>query len=138
MPTRCAALFLFLSLILIGLASPSEAQIYCPLPEDGIWVNPNAKPKEITRIEIESSCHDGRVDSRIRAFTSCIPRDCKWGWTAAELRDGGGLQVALLGFLGGKVIRVRRFGDILDTHVLDVPYDRSLPRDEQVYNLQRK
>jgi len=136
MPSRCAALFLFL--VLIGLASPSEAQIYCPLPEDGIWVNPDAKAKEITRIEIKSRCLDGRVDSKIRAFTSCIPRDCKWGWTAAELRDGGGLQVVLLGFLSRKVIRVRRFGDILDAHVLSIPYDQSLPRDEQTYNLQRK
>lgn len=133
---RCAVLFL--SLILIGLAAPSGAQIYCPLPEDGVWVNPNAKPKEITRIEIESSCHDGRVDSRMRAFTSCIPRDCKWGWTAAEPRDGGGLQVALLGFLSSKLIQVRRFGDILDTHVLSIPYDRSLPRDNRTYNLKRK
>lgn len=136
MPSRCAALILFLALILTGLASPSGAQIYCPLPEDGIWVNPDAGAKEITRIEIESRCHDGRVDSRIRAFTSCIPRDCKWGWTRAELRDGGGLQVVLLGFLSRKVIRVRRFGDILDAHVLSIPYDRTQPRDEQTYNLQ--
>lgn len=138
MPSRHAALFLFLIPVLVGLAGPAGAQIYCPLPEDGVWVNPNAKPKEITRIEIESSCHDGRVDSRIRAFTSCIPRDCKWGWTRAEARDGGGLQVALLGFLSGKVIRVRRFGDILDAQVVDIPYDRSLPREEQTYNLRLK
>ena len=136
MQCRYAVLFLFL--ILTGLSGPSDAQTYCPLPEDGIWVNPNARAKEITRIEIESSCHDGRVDSRIRAFTSCIPRDCKWGWTAAEPREGGGLQVALLGFLSSKLIQVRRYGDVLDAHVLSIPYDRSLPRDNRTYNLRRK
>lgn len=133
---RCAVLFLFL--ILAGLINPSEAQIYCPLPEDGVWLNPKAKAKEITRIEVKSKCLDGQVYARIRAFTSCIPRDCKWGWTEAELREGGGLQVALVGFLSSKLIRVRRFGDMLDAHVLTIPYDQSLPRDDRTYNLTRK
>lgn len=132
---RCAALFLFL--LLLGLASPSEARVYCPLPEDGIWVNPSAQPKEISRIEVETRCLDDQVHARMRAFTKCVPRDCKWGWTNAELRDGGGLRVLLVGFLSSKQISVRSFGDLLDALVIDISYDASIPSSEKTYNLQR-
>ena len=38
--------------LLLLSAAPSLAQrVYCPLPEDGVWVNANAKPKEISRVE---------------------------------------------------------------------------------------
>ena len=130
---RSLALLLFP--LLIGLANPADARVYCPLPEDGIWINPNPAPKEISRIEVETKCADDQVHARIRAFTSCIPRDCKWGWTAAEEAPGGGLRVLLIGFLSSKVITVRRFGDMLDTHVLSFYYDRTIDREEETYNL---
>lgn len=119
--------------------SPSQAQrIYCPLPEDGVWVNPAAKPKEISRIEVESKCENEQVFVRVRAFTSCIPRDCKWGWTEAELRSDGAIVVLLIGFLSSKQITLKAFGDLLDTHVVNVVNDLSEPRTEKTYNLNRK
>lgn len=121
------------------LVSPSKAQrIYCPLPEDGVWVNPDAKPKEISRIEVESKCENEQVFVRVRAFTSCIPRDCKWGWTKGELRSDGAIDVLLIGFLSSKQITLKAFGDLLDTHVINVVNDLSEPRTEQTYNLNRK
>ena len=128
-----AAGFLLLS------AAPSLAQrIYCPIPEDGVWVNPDAKPKEISRVEVESRCEDDQVHVRVRAFTSCIPRDCKWGWTKAEMRSDGVIQVLLIGFLSSKQISLKAFGDLLDTRVINIVNDLSEPRTDQTYNLQRK
>ncbi|MTI44591.1 hypothetical protein JM93_02457 [Roseibium hamelinense] len=124
--------------VVVWSAMPAEARVYCPLPEDGVWVNPDAEAKEITRIEVETTCIDDTVQARIRAFTSCIPRDCKWGWTKAEMREGGGFRVELIGFLGAKVISVRSFGDILDTHVIDIAHDPEIPMRETTFNLRRK
>jgi hypothetical protein len=132
-------LILIATALLLLFTAPSLAQrIYCPLPEDGIWVNPDAAPKEISRVEVESRCVDDQVHVRVRAFTACIPRDCKWGWTRAERRSDGAIQVLLIGFLSSKQITLRAFGDLLDTHVVNVVNDLSEPRTEKTYNLQRE
>ncbi len=121
------------------MVAPSLAQrVYCPLPEDGVWVNLDAGAKEISRVEVESRCVDEQVHVRVRAFTSCSPRDCKWGWTDAELRSDGAIQVLLIGFLSSKQITLKAFGDMLDTHVINVVNDLSEPRREITYNLKRK
>lgn len=128
----------FLVLILVAFsAPPADARIYCPLPEHGIWVNPHAKPKELSRLEIETRCVDETVYARMRAFTKCAPRDCKWGWTNAELREGGGLRVMLVGFLGSKVIDVRGFGSSLDAFVTDYTHGQSQVDQVKSYSLQR-
>ncbi|TYC79974.1 serine/threonine protein kinase [Stappia sp. BW2] len=132
-------LFLLAAGLLLMSAVPSVAQrVYCPLPEDGVWVYPDAKPKEISRIEVDSRCENEAVHVRVRAFTSCIPRDCKWGWTKAEMRSDGAIQVLLIGFLSSKQLTLRAFGDLLDVHVINVVNDLSEPRTENTYNLQRK
>ncbi|MES0810229.1 serine/threonine protein kinase [Roseibium sp. SCPC15] len=124
---------------LMLFCAPSLAQrVYCPIPEDGVWINPDAEAKEISRIEIESRCENEQVFVRVRAFTSCVPRDCKWGWTKAQMRSDGAIQVLLVGFLSSKQITLRAFGDLLDTHVINVVNDQSAPRTEKTYNLQRK
>lgn len=121
------------------LVAPSQAErIYCPLPEDGVWVNPEAKPKEISRVEVRSKCENERVYIKVRAFTACIPRDCKWGWTDAELRSDGAIVVLLIGFLSSKKITLRAFGDVLDTHVVNVINDLSEPNTQQTFNLNRQ
>ncbi|WP_422040563.1 serine/threonine protein kinase [Roseibium sp.] len=132
-------LLLFLAGLLVLSTVPAQAQrIYCPLPEDGVWINPDAEPKEISRIEVESTCENEQVLVRVRAFTSCIPRDCKWGWTKAELRSDGAIQVLLIGFLSSKKITLKAFGDLLDARVVNVVNDLSEPKTQKTYNLNRK
>jgi len=132
-------LVLFAICFLLTSAAPSLAQrIYCPIPEDGTWVNPDAAPKEISRIEVESHCENEQVLVRVRAFTSCIPRDCKWGWTKAEMRSDGAIQVLLIGFLSSKQLTLQAFGDLLDTRVINIVNDLSEPRTDKTYNLRRK
>lgn len=108
-------------------AQPAFAQsgtrTYCPLPEDGIWVDRKAKMQELTRLEVESRCIDDRVEIRARAYMRCNPRDCKWGWTEATLRPGGGVNVRLLGFYGARIIDIRAFGDQVEAYVTAMPHD---------------
>jgi hypothetical protein len=127
------------------LSLPAQAQtgsgterIYCPIPEDGVWVNPDAAPKEISRVEVESRCENEQVFVRARAFTSCIPRDCKWGWTKGELRSDGAVRVLLIGFLSSKDMTLKAFGDLLDVRVVNILNDLSEPNETKVYNLRRK
>ncbi|POF34075.1 serine/threonine protein kinase [Roseibium marinum] len=125
-------------LLLSSAASLAQERVYCPLPEDGIWINKDAEPKQISRVEIESRCQDEQVHVRARAFTSCIPRDCKWGWTEAGRRSDGAIQVLLIGFLSSKQLTMKVFGDMLDVHVINITNDLSQPRIEKTYNLTRK
>ncbi|WP_209015356.1 hypothetical protein [Roseibium limicola] len=127
--------------VLPGLTPSSavaQGRIYCPLPEDGTWVNKTAAPKQLTRLEVETRCENDKVLARIRAFTSCVPRDCKWGWTKAEIREGGGFRVLLIGFLSAKLIDIRAMGDSLDAYVTEISHDPALPDDVKSYTLQRQ
>jgi len=129
-----------LILMLSGSLVPAKAEkrVYCPLPEDGIWVNRHAEAKELTRVEVETRCVDDQVLARMRAYTKCSPRDCKWGWTSATLRENGSISVNLIGFLSTKVLTVRAFGEVLDVQEVDVPHDEELPARKRVYNLERR
>lgn len=101
----------------------STGRVYCPLPEDGIWIDRKAKRQELTRLEVESRCVDDKVEIRARAFMRCSPSDCKWGWTEATLRPGGGVNVRLLGFYGARIIDIRAFGDQVEAYVTAMPHD---------------
>ncbi len=132
-------LFILAAGLLLMSAAPSTAErVYCPLPEDGIWVNPDAESKEISRIEVESRCENEQVFVRVRAYTACIPRDCKWGWTDGAMRSDGAIQVLLIGFLNSKQLTLKGFGDLLDVHVVNIVNDQSEPKREKSYNLKRK
>ena len=132
-------LFILAAGIFLLSAAPSLAErIYCPIPEDGVWLNRQAEPKEISRIEVESRCENDQVFVRVRAFTSCIPRDCKWGWREAEMRSDGAIEVLLIGFLNSKQLTLKGFGDLLDVHVINIVNDLSEPKREKTYNLRRK
>ena len=74
---------------------------------------------------------------RVRAFTSCVPRDCKWGWTQGELDSTGRIKVLLIGFLSSKQLSLKAFSDLLDVQVISIVNDLSEPHVETVYNLER-
>ena len=132
-------LFLTACFFWCAFTATSLAQrIYCPIPEDGIWINKSAQPKEISRVEVESRCENEQVYVRARAFTSCSPRDCKWGWTKGELRSDGAVEVLLVGFLSSKKLTLKTFGDLLDVREATVLNDLSKPRVVKVYNLEKR
>ncbi|WP_428648454.1 serine/threonine protein kinase [Roseibium sp.] len=131
-------LILAFGLLLLSAAPSLAERIYCPIPEDGVWVNADAEPKEISRVEVESRCENEQVFVRVRAFTSCVPRDCKWGWTDAQLRSDGAVEVLLIGFLNSKQLTLKGFGDLLDVQVINIVNDLSEPKREKTYNLKRE
>ena len=129
-------LFLLLSCLLF-IPAQAQDRIYCPIPEDGIWVNKSAKAKEITRIEIESKCVDNDVQMRLRAFTKCSPRDCKWGWQKAEFREYGGIRSYLIGFLSTKAVFARAMNGLLDVRLIEIPHDHNEDQKQESYTLTR-
>ncbi len=135
---RPLAFLLFVFLLTLPLAAQAQERIYCPLPEDGNWINPDPAPKEISRIEVESECINNSVNVRVRAFTACIPRDCKWGWTRAERRSDGAIKVLLVGFLSSKQLTLKSFRDFLDARVVDIKNEDGSITLRKTYNLQRK
>lgn len=105
-------------------AAAQEKASPCPIPEEGTWVTENAKRKQLTEIEVKSRCEGQRLTIRVRAYTSCTPRDCKWGWTEAFYRADGSLRVELKGFYGLRVIDMRIFGDQrMEATVVADPHD---------------
>lgn len=125
-------------LLALSTGASFAQRIYCPIPEHGIWVNPDTEPKEISRIEVESRCANNQVYVRVRAFTSCSPRDCKWGWTEGAMRSDGAVQALLVGFLSSKQLTLKAFGDLLDTQVTNIVNDQSVAPVKKTHNLQRK
>lgn len=133
-----AYLAAFLMLFAFPAQSQEQTRVYCPLPEHGTWVNEKAAPKEITRLEIQTKCVDNTVQVRVRAFTKCIPRDCKWGWTDGVAWPGGGVRVVLVGFFGSKQFDLRAVGDRMDAYVTNALHDPTRQETVKSYILRRK
>ena len=82
------------------------AENRCRIPEEGRWYNPRAATQQVRIIEIESHCSGGRIVSRMRVFTRCAPRDCKWGWTDAIRLTNGRLLARFPGLFGAREVEI--------------------------------
>ncbi|GGF02108.1 hypothetical protein H1W37_15095 [Stappia taiwanensis] len=118
-----------LPLLSLLLTTPALAdEEHCRIPEAGSWVNPAAQTRQIRRIEVTSACIDGEVMARMRAFTHCAPRDCKWGWTEASRRADGRLFARFEGFFSAREIVIVRMGERIEARVTTVPHDPREPK----------
>ncbi|MBD8891797.1 serine/threonine protein kinase [Labrenzia suaedae] len=108
------------------------------MPEHGTWINDKAAPKELTRLEIQTECVNNAVQVRVRAYTKCIPRDCKWGWTDGQAWPGGGIRVVLVGFFGSKQFDLRAVGDRMDAYVTNALHDPTQQETVKSYVLRRE
>ena len=61
----------------------------CYSEETGLWRNKNAKPGDVSQIQVETHCEGNRLVHRTRTFTKCAPRDCSWGWTPGVRGNNG-------------------------------------------------
>lgn len=109
------------------LPDRARAQDPCRIAETGHWVNPSARTQQISRIEIESHCEGGRLVARMRAFTECSPRDCKWGWTDVYRLSNGRLFSRFPGFFGSREIQVIAMGNRIEVLVTIDPHDPREP-----------
>lgn len=109
----------------------TQAEHVCRIPEAGVWINDMAEVRQIRRIEIESFCEgegeNVRAAVRMRAFTRCSPRDCKWGWQPAYRTAGGRLIARFPGFFGAREIQVIFMGRRIEALVTIDPHDPTEP-----------
>uniref|UniRef100_UPI003BA88B76 hypothetical protein n=1 Tax=Stappia sp. TaxID=1870903 RepID=UPI003BA88B76 len=97
----------------------------CQVPEAGRWINRNADYQEIRILEIESHCRGKQIVMRMRAFTRCSPRDCKWGWTDAWRNASGRVEASFPGLFGAREIQVITMEKRIEALVTYRPHDRS-------------
>lgn len=79
------------------------------LPPAGIWANLKAKNHELIRLEITRICRTDqkKKDSslwEIRAYSRCMPRDCKWGREKAKMDAQGRLNVRFQTFSAERIV----------------------------------
>lgn len=115
-------MMLILSFIAVLFCAPfmvsvARADDRCRIPEAGHWYNSEARTQQIRRIEIESHCSGGIIVTRMRAFTRCAPRDCKWGWTDAIRLTNGRLLARFPGFFGAREIEIISMGSRIEALV---------------------
>ena len=125
------------------LTSAAQAQSYCEvrkseMPELGVWENPQAQLKDLSRLEIEGECVEERLVVRARAFTSCSPRDCKWGWSDGQRSFSGALTFRFGGFFKAKQVEVRPMGARIQAYVLTENHDPTISDITRSYLLVRE
>jgi len=124
-------------------ASEGQAQTACEIrksemAELGNWENPKARLKELSQIEVEGECIDNQLVVRARAFTSCSPRDCKWGWAAGQLSFSGVLTFRFSGFFKAQYIELRPMGQRIQAYVRTENHDPTIPNKTRSYILIRQ
>lgn len=112
-------------LTLLALQPPAEAKDKCRVAEAGRWINPGAAFQQIRVIEIESHCRGKQIVMRMRAFTRCAPRDCKWGWVDATRTRDGRVDAVFPGLFGAREIQVIAMEERVEALVTYRPHDRS-------------
>ncbi len=57
---------------------------------EGSWNNIRQEEKTLSKFEIKENCNrnTGEKSFSIRAFESCRPKNCSWGWTEGILQNG--------------------------------------------------
>ena len=109
--------------VLLLTVDPARAEDACEVPEVGSWWNEHARNKQVRRVEVESVCENERPVIRMRVFTRCAPRDCKWGWQPAYRTRSGRLAARFPGFFGARSIEVIFMGKRIEVLVTINPHD---------------
>ncbi|PLX37915.1 MAG: hypothetical protein C0606_06575 [Hyphomicrobiales bacterium] len=114
-----ARLFVVTGMI-AGTAGAVLAEEDCvPSSEAGTWVNPSAKVRELSSIELEYFCPEDPVYGawRMRMKTRCHPRDCSWGWTRAERRSVTTFLGSFQGFYTTSFVKLDVMGGRMSVEV---------------------
>ncbi|WP_319772347.1 hypothetical protein [Breoghania sp.] len=84
--------------------------IACFIEATGNWVNPKARPGDVSRVEIQSHCKDSQLLHRVRVKTKCSPRDCTWGWTRGYV-ERGRFVASFSTFSAHRIVEMQVAGD---------------------------
>ena len=89
----------------------------------GVWENPEARDKDVTRIEIVQDCRFSRKGSwlakaetiwTIRAWSRCRPRDCTWGRSLGRKEESGPLTAIFETFSATRYVELEASGKDLN------------------------
>ena len=117
---------------------PTEAEtIACFIEETGTWENPNARPGDVSRVQVESACEGSRLVHRVRVHTKCAPRDCSWGWTQGVEKSAGHFVATFSTFSAYRYFRMDVSGDRAKVSVTYDFHDDRKPDEVGSFNLRR-
>lgn len=111
-----AAAVLFCASIVAGTAHTAE----CGASEEsGVWVNPNAAQKSLSRLEIKTVCTAGHHGWRVRALTRCSRTECSWGYAKGVRRPDGALAALFETFSAERLVRMSVDRDVMHVAVVN-------------------
>ncbi|SDR23774.1 hypothetical protein [Pseudovibrio sp. Tun.PSC04-5.I4] len=124
----------------VPYASVAEAQQACEIRKSemlelGNWENPKAALNELTSVEVEGYCIDDKLAVRARVYTSCSPRDCKWGWAPGQLSFSGVLTFRFGGFFKAQHVELRPMGQRIQAYVRTESHDPTIQTKTRSYIL---
>ena len=89
----------------------------------GVWENPEARDKDVTRIEIGQDCSfdakgnwsaEAETIWTIRVWSRCRPRDCVWGRSLGRKEESGPLTGILETFSARRYVEFEANGSDLN------------------------
>ncbi len=87
--------------------------------ESGVWVNPNAALKSLSRLEIKTTCTAGHHGWRVRALVRCIRTECTWGYAKGVRRPDGALAALFETFSADRLVRMSVDRDVMHVAVVN-------------------
>ena len=109
----------------------------CYSAETGIWQNRNAKPGDISQIQVETRCEGNRLVHRTRTLTKCAPRDCSWGWTPGIRGRNGRFSATYTTYSARRFVRIAVNDTRMDATVQNNFHDERKQRQSASYTLVR-
>lgn len=107
----------FTSLLLSGFLVDTGARAACfNKPLDGIWVNGDAKVKELIKLKIVHECTQEETPEGlvvpgarwwVRAWTKCYPANCVWGNVVAQKDPAGQLNASMSTYAADRFVKVK-------------------------------
>lgn len=110
---------------------------HCYSAETGSWENPKARPGDISRIEIETTCKNDLLVHRARTFTKCAPRDCTWGWTKGKRGPGGRFVAIYTTYSAHRFVELDISDDQAYAYLENDYHDSRKTRETATYTLSR-
>lgn len=115
-------------MVVIGSTDAVAGDDACRIPEAGIWHAPHPAMRSLSKVEIEGECRGDDYAIRVRVFTRCAPRDCKWGWSEG-VRIGSRLVADFAGLLGRRKVTLTAMEDRMEAMVSSFPHSPTAPEE---------
>ncbi|MBA5776962.1 hypothetical protein H2509_07435 [Stappia sp. F7233] len=123
-------------MIMAGSTDAVAEDRACRVPEAGTWKAHKPAMKSLSRVEIEGECRGEDYFLRVRIFTRCAPRDCKWGWSEG-VRIGSRVVADFTGLFGTRKVTLTAMESRMEAMVSSYPHDPTSPEEHYTVILGR-